>query len=98
MQVLSWSCLDDKLRQRGLRLLSKICKAQKIVPTSYILQDKVTYVGSVHDHGGFADVSNGEYLGYPVAIKHLKMNKGDPNNIFKVTSINLVDRHRSAPD
>jgi len=26
----------------------------------HILQDEVIHVGSVHDHGGFADVSNGE--------------------------------------
>ena len=76
--------------QRGLRLLSKICKAQRILPTSYILRDEVIYVGSVHDHGGFAEVSNGEYLGYPVAIKQLKMTRGDPDKIFKVPSINLA--------
>ena len=87
-QALPWSCLDEKLRQRGLRLLSKICKAQRIIPASYVLQDEVISIGSVHNHGGSADVSNGEYLGCPVAIKHLKMNKGDPDKIFKVPSIN----------
>jgi len=88
-QVLSCSRLDKKLWQRCLRLLSKICNAQAIIPASYILQHEVTYVGSFHEHGGFAEVSNGQYLGRPVAIKNLKMNKGDPDKMFKVPLVYL---------
>ena len=47
-------------------------------------------IGRVYYHGGFADVSDGEYSGLPVAIKRLKMNEGDPDRVFKVPSINLV--------
>lgn len=85
--MLTLSCLDEKLRLRGLRLLSKICKAHKIIPASYILQQELTRIGRVHYHGGFADVSDGEYSGLSVAIKSLKMNEGDPDRIFKVPSI-----------
>ena len=41
-------------------------------------------MGKVFYHGGLADVSNGDYLGYPVAIKYLRMNEGDSGRVFKV--------------
>jgi len=96
VQVLARSCLDDKLRQRGLRLVSKICEAHRIIPSSYIIQQELIHVGRVYYHGGFADVSNGEYLGSTVAIKHLRMGEGDSDRIFKVSSLNLTHYHCSA--
>ena len=81
------SCLGDKLQQRSLLLLSKICKAHSIIPTSYILQQDRIRVGRVYYYGGSADVSHGEYSGFPVAIKRLKMNEGDSDRIFKVPLI-----------
>ena len=86
-QVLVQLSLDGKHQQRCLRLLSKICKTQGVVPTSYILQQEFIRVGSVQDRGGFSEVSNGEYLGNPVAIKDLKANNGDFNRTFKVCLI-----------
>lgn len=88
MQALSELPLDRKLRQRGLRLLSKICKTQRIIPTSYILQKEFIRVGSIQDRGGFSEVSDGEYLGCTVAIKDLKTRKDDFDRIFKVCSTN----------
>jgi hypothetical protein len=88
-QVLALSCLDDKLRQRCLRLLSKICKARRIVPASYILQQELIRVGRVYCRGGFADVCDGEYLGSSVAIKRLRM-EGDSDRVFKVLAASLV--------
>ena len=41
-------------------------------------------------------MSDGEYLGFPVAIKRLKMNEGDSEKIFKVPFINIAHYHRSA--
>lgn len=90
IQVLVHSYLDDKLRQRCLRLLSKICKAQRIVPASYILQSEFISVGSVQDRGGFSEVSDGEYMGCTVAIKDLKTNEGDFDRFFKVCLMNLA--------
>lgn len=78
------SSLDDKLWQRGLRLLSKICKSQRIVPTSYILQSEFIRVRSVRDRGGFSEVSDGDYLGCTVAIKDLKLNEHDFDRLFRV--------------
>jgi len=89
-QVLVHSHLDGKLRDRSLRLLSKICEAHKIIPSSYILQQERIRVGLVRYYGGFADVSDGEYSGCPVAIKRLKMNEGDYDRIFKVPLINFT--------
>ena len=86
--------LDDKYRQLCLRLLSKICKAQEIIPTSYIFQEEFLRVGSVRDRGGFSEVSDGEYLGYTVAVKDLKPNKAGFNKNFKVSLIHLVHYHR----
>lgn len=87
-QVLACPCgLDEKHRERSLRLLSKICKAHAIIPNSYIIQQDLIRVGKVRYHGGFADVSDGEYLGQPVAVKRLKMNEGDSDKIFKVPLI-----------
>ena len=92
-KVLARSHLDKKLRQRGLLLLSKICKPNGIVPTSYVLQEELIRVGRLHHRGGPADVSEGEYLGFPggpVAIKCLKMNEGDSDRTFKVPLINFT--------
>ena len=47
-------------------------------------------MGEIHYHSGFADVSNGEYLGRSVAVKRLKVYKGDYENIFKVPSIKFM--------
>ena len=90
MQVVAQSCLDDRLRQRCLLLLSKICKAQRIIPTSYILRQELIRVGRGLYHGMFTEVSSGEYLGFPVAIKRLKVNEGDPDSTFKVPLVNLT--------
>ena len=72
------------------RLLSKICKAQEIVPASYILQEEFLHVGSVRDRGGFSEVRDGEYLGSTVAIKDLKPNQAGFNKNFKVCLIHLA--------
>ena len=88
-QFLVRSHLDDeKLRQRCIWLLSKICKAQRIIPTSYILRSEFIRVGSAQDSGGFSEVSDGEYLGCTVAIKDLRITKGDFDKLFKVRSFN----------
>lgn len=47
-QALALSCLDDKSWQRSLRLLSKICKARRVLPTSFLLQQEPVHGGSVH--------------------------------------------------
>ena len=96
IQVLARSCLDDKLQQRGLRLLSKICKTHRIIPSSYILRWELVRVGWVYHESGFAVVSNGEYSGCPVAIKHLKMDKADADATLKVPSIILARYRYSA--
>ena len=89
-QVLARSCLDEKLRQRCLRLISKICKAHGIIPASYLLQREFVRIGKIHCHGGFADVSEGEYFGCLVAIKRLKMNEREPDRVFRVRLFGLV--------
>ena len=88
-QVLMRLCPDNdnKLWKRCLRLLSKICKAQSIIPSSYILQRELIRVGRVRCHGGSADVSDGEYLGGLVAIKLLKVNGRDLNGTFRVSTL-----------
>ena len=83
-QVLACSCLDGKSWQRCLRILSKICKTRRVLPTSFLLQQEPIHVGGIHLHGGSADVINGEYMGSPVAIKRLKTNYADHDKIFKV--------------
>ena len=78
-----------------MRLLSKICKAQYIVPASYILQPDLIHVGKPRYRGGFADVNDGEYLGRVVAIKQLRTNEGNFDKAFKVSLIDLVYRRLS---
>lgn len=85
-QVLTQPSLGDKLRRRSVLLLSKICKARSIVPSSYLLQQEFIRAGRVCYHGGFAAVSNGEYSGRPVAIKYLKINEEDSDKVFRVIS------------
>lgn len=81
-RVLAQSSLDDKFQQRGLILLSKICKTCTIIPASYVLQEEIR-IKRICCHGGFADVSKGEYSGLSVAVKRLRVNKGDYDRVFK---------------
>ncbi|KAF9648137.1 kinase-like protein [Thelephora ganbajun] len=98
-RVLTQSCPDTKLRQRSLLLLSKICKARTIIPSSYVLQKEFISVGRVHYRGGFSDVSNGEYLGCPVAIKCLKVNEEDFDRVFKRLCREIIGwKHLSHPN
>ena len=83
-QVLSDTRLDDKLRRRGMLLLTKTCGACAIIPSSYILQYSLIREGSIHYHGGYADVRKGEYLERPVAVKHLRIREEDSDRAFKV--------------
>ncbi|KAF9778179.1 kinase-like domain-containing protein [Thelephora terrestris] len=75
--------MDDKLWQRSLRLLSKICEDRSIIPASYIRQRGLIRVGTFYCRSGFADVSIGEYLGLPVAIKSLGVRGRDDPKTFK---------------
>ena len=87
MQALTLPELDGNLRKQCLHLLYKVCKASELLPTSYVLREEVC-IGNIRRYGGFADVSEGEYLGNRVAIKHLRFRTEDPfNNIFKVLKL-----------
>jgi len=56
-----------------------------MLPASYLLQQESICVDKVRCYGGFADVSEGEYLGRHVAIKYLRFGTKDTFNvIFKV--------------
>ena len=88
-RVFTLSRPDGKLRQRCLRLLSKICKAHRITPAPYILRQDPINIGQVHHHSGFADATIGEYLGFSVAIKRLRTNQGDSDRLFKVPQSTL---------
>jgi len=52
------------------------------MPTSYVIQGEMC-TGRDFCHGGFADVRKGEYSGSTLAIKHLRVNRGDYSNVFK---------------
>ena len=85
MQVIALPELDEKLRKQYLHLLYKICKTCETLPASYLLRQECISIGSVRYYGGFADVSEGQYLGRRVAIKHLRTGMKDASNtIFKV--------------
>ena len=47
-------------------------------------------MGTVRYRSGFADVSDGEYLGLHVAIKSLRMNDGGSPVFFKVSSTKSI--------
>lgn len=84
-QVITIPELDEKLRKQCLHLLYKICKTCEMLPTTYLLQQDFICVGNIRYYGGFADVSEGEYLGRRVVIKHLRIRTQDlSNKIFKV--------------
>ena len=95
-QTLAQSYLDDKLRHRSWLLLSKICRARAIVPSSYKLQSEFIRVGRVYCQGGFADVSDGVYRGSPVAIKHLRISVEESDGASKVCLSILPHLHSSA--
>ena len=85
MQVTALPGLNGKLRKQCLHLLYKICKDREMLPTSYLLQQESLHADSLHRRGGFADVSEGGYLGRRVAIKVLRFGTKDASNsIFKV--------------
>ena len=77
--------LNEKLRKQCLHLLYKICKDREILPVSYLLQQDLIHADTLHRRGGFADVSEGDYMGRRVAIKDLRFGTKDGSNkIFKV--------------
>jgi len=86
IQALTLPELNGNLRKQYLHLLYKVCKACELLPASYVLpKELVIYVGGIPSCGGFADVSEGEYLGRRVAIKHLRFGTKDKlDKIFKV--------------
>ena len=87
-QALTLPELDGNLRGQCLHLLYKVCKACELLPTSYVLQQEFINVGNVHCYGGFADVTEGEYLGHRVAIKHLRFGTRDAfSKIYKVLAL-----------
>ena len=88
MQVLTSLELDGDLRKQCLHLLYKLCKTCGLLPVTYVLQQEPARVGNYLCCGGFADVSEGEYLGRRVAIKALRFGaKGAFDNIFKVLEL-----------
>ena len=85
VQVIALPELDEKLRRQYFHLLYKICKACEMLPASYLLRQESITVGKIRRCGGFAEVSEGEYLGRRVAVKHLRFGTEDAfNKIFKV--------------
>ena len=88
IQGLALKELDGDLRRQCLHLLYKVCKACELLPTSYVLQQELIRIGSVRCCGGFADISEGEYLGRRVAIKNLRFGTRDAfDKIFKVLKL-----------
>jgi len=85
VQALTSPELNGNLRKQCLHLLYKICRTCELLPASYVLRKELICVGDIHSYGGFADVSEGEYLGRRVAIKNLRFGTRDAiDNIFKV--------------
>ena len=85
VQVSAMPELNEKLRNQCLHLLYKICKDREILPVSYLLQQEFIHANTLHCHGGFADVSEGDYMGRRVAIKDLRFGTKDGSKkIFKV--------------
>ena len=85
MQALTLPGLGGNLRKQCLHLLYKICKASELLPASYVLREELICVGNIRRYGGFADVSEGKYLGRRVAIKHLRFGTEETfDKIFKV--------------
>ena len=88
MEALTFPELDGNLRKQCSHLLYKIYKACRLLPATYVLQQEPVCDGNNNCCGGFAEVSEGEYLGRRVAIKTLKFGTKDaPDKIFKVLDL-----------
>ena len=90
MQALTLPELEGNLRLRKqcLHLLYKVCKACELLPTSYLLRQELIRVVSFRCHGGFEEVSEGEYLGRRIAIKNLNFKANNASNeIFKAPKL-----------
>ena len=95
MQALGLPELVGNLRKQCLHLLYKVCKACELLPTSYVLWQAFMRVGKVRCCSGFVDVSEGEYLGHRVAIKHLRFRMEDAfNKVFKVQVVIYLIAYR----
>ena len=85
MQALTLLEPDGNLHKQCSHLLYKLCKGCRLLPTTYILQQELVYDGNNPCCGGFAEVSEGEYLGRHAAIKSLRFRPKDAfDEIFKV--------------
>ena len=88
VQALALPEMDGDLRNQCLHLLYKLCQTCELLPTTYVLQQKLTRVGTIHRYGGFADVCEGEYLERRVAIKQLRLwDKDEFDKVFKVLEL-----------
>lgn len=85
MQALAWPELEGNLRKQCLHLLYKVCNASGLLPASYVLREELICVGNTCRSDGFADVSEGEYLGRRVAVEHLRFGTND--KLFEILEL-----------
>ena len=95
VQVLTQPSLDRNLQERVFRLLSEICNPYDTIP-AYLGQREAIHIRRARFHGGLADVRDEEYLGFPVALKHIKIYRGDSDKVLMTPSTNLA--HSQPPN
>jgi len=78
--------LTESLRKGALHVLCKLCGLCQLLPTEYVLAEKLVETGIQIGSGGFADVWQGTCGGKQVAIKRLRV-YDEFEKIYKVSCL-----------
>ena len=78
--------MEFNLRRKILRIFSKVCDSQTILPRSCMLSDNVTKEGEIaFASGGLADIWEGRHNGNRVCIKAFCIFTAE--NLFKIKKV-----------
>jgi len=77
IQGLAEHKLRSSEKQAFFGTLRKLAGKHARLPDSMVITDKIDFSNQPHTSGGFADIKQGQYKGFNVAVKTLRVGEGD---------------------
>jgi hypothetical protein len=75
------------------RLLKNLCSAAKAFPQTLSLELDSVDTNRPIGGGGFADIFLGRYKGQDIALKRLRVNRSEPNEMLKFSKVCIMPFH-----
>ena len=87
VQGLAEHKFDPSEKQLFFNTLRRLAGKHSRLPKSMVIKSKINFSASGHPDmsGGFADIKKGDYKGYPVAVKTMRVSMED--NLAKIRSV-----------